>query len=420
MNGIPPEGPPKEEGTQLADEAASVQLLPAAAPPAMAVGLRLLFAFLALAVVYSLMLVAGGEFRDFAVAGLQVIPFAILVVLAYAVQPDALWSKALTLGYWMVLVSGLGLMAVLFVFAARVLPSVGLQPDGGSPGVVGGRPEVSAQDLLLIGVSFLAVVVAVFLALCCFLPAVRRKAAKFVNIEADSFLHATALATVVATTLICLIPLLVSGEPPLLPLLRMEQSIDLGTADEQLRATVYSLIWAVPASLLAVGYPGKRTFAAARERLALQRPTRRQLVAATVLTGVLVLSMTQLESAITWFWQTQGWQITDSEAVAELFSFAIGPVGAIVVGITAGLGEELVFRGVLQPRLGIVLPALMFTAVHAFQYDFDALLQVLLLGIVFGIIRNRSNTTTTAIIHGGYDCVLLLWMYFTGGAEAQG
>jgi membrane protease YdiL (CAAX protease family) len=57
----------------------------------------------------------------------------------------------------------------------------------------------------------------------------------------------------------------------------------------------------------------------------------------------------------------------------------------------------------------------MFTSVHAFQYDFDALLLVFLLGVVFGFIRNKTNTTTCALIHGGYDCVLVLWLYFSGG-----
>jgi membrane protease YdiL (CAAX protease family) len=102
--------------------------------------------------------------------------------------------------------------------------------------------------------------------------------------------------------------------------------------------------------------------------------------------------------------------LTDEEAIKELFGFTAGPVGAIVAAVVAGFGEELVFRGVLQPRLGIFLPALMFAAVHALQYNFDALLQVLFLGVVFGLIRKRTNTTTSAIIHGGYDFVLLLTM----------
>jgi membrane protease YdiL (CAAX protease family) len=107
-------------------------------------------------------------------------------------------------------------------------------------------------------------------------------------------------------------------------------------------------------------------------------------------------------------WKTMGWQGTDGELIKELFGFTAGAVGAVIASIVAGLGEEIVFRGVLQPRLGIFLPALMFASVHAMQYDFDALIQVLFLGIVFGIIRKKTNTTTSAIIHGGYDLVLLL------------
>ncbi|MCX7861282.1 MAG: hypothetical protein N2385_14415 [Chloroflexus sp.] len=41
----------------------------------------------------------------------------------------------------------------------------------------------------------------------------------------------------------------------------------------------------------------------------------------------------------------------------------------MVIGVTAGLGEELGVRGVLQPRLGIWLSNLFFTSLHAFQYN---------------------------------------------------
>ena len=105
-----------------------------------------------------------------------------------------------------------------------------------------------------------------------------------------------------------------------------------------------------------------------------------------------------------------GWQTTDQEAVWKLFSFALGPVGAVIVAVTAGVGEELVFRGVLQPRIGIILSSLLFTSVHAFQYNFDALVQVLLLSFTFGIVRKLSNTSTSALIHGGYDFIAFLGM----------
>ena len=50
----------------------------------------------------------------------------------------------------------------------------------------------------------------------------------------------------------------------------------------------------------------------------------------------------------------------------------------------------------------------MFTSLHAFQYGPDALLSVFTIGFILGIIRARSNTTTSAIVHGMYDFTLIL------------
>src|SRR4029453_17037116 len=97
-----------------------------------------------------------------------------------------------------------------------------------------------------------------------------------------------------------------------------------------------------------------------------------------------------------------GWPQTDENAFGELLKFAMSPIGAAVIGITAGLGEELAVRGVLQPRMGILLSNLFFTALHAFQYNWDALLVVFFVGLVLGLIRKRTNTTTSAIVHGTY------------------
>lgn len=182
-------------------------------------------------------------------------------------------------------------------------------------------------------------------------------------------------------------------------------------ANSQIRSTLYGLMWAVPASFLAVGYPIRRTFREARQRLALEWPTRLQAVSVLLITTGLFLGVEPLQSGITMLWNAQGWSMTDTGAIEVLFRHAIQPLGAVVASVAAGLGEELVFRGVLQPRLGIMLPALMFTSIHAFQYDFDALIGVLLVGLVLGFVRKKTNTTTCALIHGGYDLALLLSVY---------
>src|SRR5262249_51202208 len=106
-----------------------------------------------------------------------------------------------------------------------------------------------------------------------------------------------------------------------------------------------------------------------------------------------------------------GWPTTDATAFNELIRFAINPLGAVVIGVTARLGEALPGRGVLQPRLGIVLPNLFFTHLHALQSNFAGLVSVFVLFLILGCIRKYTNTTTSALVHGLYDFTLVLLAY---------
>jgi membrane protease YdiL (CAAX protease family) len=176
----------------------------------------------------------------------------------------------------------------------------------------------------------------------------------------------------------------------------------------------YVLCWIVPGSLFAVGYGIRRTFGEALDRLGLVRPTWRMCGVAALLTLALVGGVWVLDEVIGAFWAWTGWPATDEDTLDQLFRFAISVPGAIVIGVTAGLGEEIAVRGILQPRVGMLLSNVFFTALHAYQYNWDALLSVFLTGLVFGLIRRRSNTTLCAMTHGGFDFVVLIIALATG------
>ena len=108
-----------------------------------------------------------------------------------------------------------------------------------------------------------------------------------------------------------------------------------------------------------------------------------------------------------------GGPTTDGALVRRLFGAPIStPLGILIVGLSAGVGEELVTRGLLQPRLGWFLPNLAFAAAHAFQYGADGLLVVFVVGSVLAYVRHRWNTTASIITHMTYDIVLLLMALF--------
>ena len=58
--------------------------------------------------------------------------------------------------------------------------------------------------------------------------------------------------------------------------------------------------------------------------------------------------------------------------------------------------------------IGLIFANLLFTSVHAFQYGFDALLSVFIVGTILGITRARTNTSTAAIVHGVYNFTLVM------------
>jgi membrane protease YdiL (CAAX protease family) len=84
----------------------------------------------------------------------------------------------------------------------------------------------------------------------------------------------------------------------------------------------------------------------------------------------------------------------------------------VAIGAAAGTGEELLFRGALQPRVGIVLASLLWASFHL-QYTCHGLpsasnLYILLLGLVFGVLRRQFGLGTAIAAHIAYDSTILL------------
>lgn len=90
--------------------------------------------------------------------------------------------------------------------------------------------------------------------------------------------------------------------------------------------------------------------------------------------------------------------ITDFDTFAEFMA------GILVIGVFAGLGEEFLFRGVLQPKLhaytdnahvGVWLTAFIFSTIH---FQFYGFFPRVLLGAVFGYLYLYSGSLIYPII----------------------
>lgn len=87
---------------------------------------------------------------------------------------------------------------------------------------------------------------------------------------------------------------------------------------------------------------------------------------------------------------------------------------ALLIGIGAGLGEETLFRGAVQPVLGIIPTSILFASLHV-QYGPSLLLgYIFVLSLGLGYLRRRFNTTASFLAHAGYNFVSVMAAFFFG------
>lgn len=87
----------------------------------------------------------------------------------------------------------------------------------------------------------------------------------------------------------------------------------------------------------------------------------------------------------------------------HVFGALGGSLGIAALALAPGICEEILFRGALQPRIGIVPTAILFTSIHT-QYGLSLdLLAVFVLAIGLGLVRQYTNTTTSSLCHTTYN-----------------
>lgn len=410
---LPPSGPnapapePATGPASPTDRPESPPDLPASLtpPPGPARIRPVIWAFFGVAVaVFVAAIFVPGESGAFLEASIETVPFAVLGVLAY-LGLDRRWARRLA-------VSLLGFLLLATLAGCLFLTAESLSTSPPDP--TSEWMDLDAGAWWRIGAVSVLGFASMALGLGARLGWVQRLFGLGLEGSPPTFVQLLALAAVISLTGLCLTPLLVTNQPPLLVWVTEADaagiSLDDGRGPEgMLRDQLYGLCWTVPATVFAVGFGVRRNWREALERLGLGRLTLRQVGITLGLTVLLLGASYAWDEGIIAGWEWLGWPATDEEAVSDLFAFALTPAGAVVIAVVAGVGEELAVRGVLQPRLGILLPNVFFAALHALQYHWDGLLSVFLTGLVLGWIRRRLNTTASAIVHGLYDFVLIMY-----------
>ncbi len=159
-------------------------------------------------------------------------------------------------------------------------------------------------------------------------------------------------------------------------------------------------------AFLGVGLGVRRTWRQACERLGLTWPTGR----AVLVSLAAVLGLFMYVALLSGLWmalvseETYQKQTEASEALSE----SVTSVGlAFVLAATAAVGEEIAYRGALQPVFGLWPTAVLFALTHA-QYTLTpAWLIILGVALVFGWLRHRYGTAAAIIAHFVYNFVPL-------------
>ena len=160
-------------------------------------------------------------------------------------------------------------------------------------------------------------------------------------------------------------------------------------------------------SLLALGGVGfrvRRNLGETLARLGLDAIT----PAHWVVVGAGVVAMMVINGGAEWVqktWLPALWN--SDQAVTQLITRGLSHSDAVLLGLSAGVGEELVTRGALQPRLGILRTSAVFAALHV-QYSWFGVLVIFMLGILLGTIRRRTSTTVAVLVHALYDTLAVV------------
>jgi membrane protease YdiL (CAAX protease family) len=96
------------------------------------------------------------------------------------------------------------------------------------------------------------------------------------------------------------------------------------------------------------------------------------------------------------------------QVTEDLTANVQNPLGAIALGLSAGIGEEILLRGAVQPRFGILLTSAFFALLHV-QYGLAfVLVGLFLTGVMLGLERRYFGTTTAVMTHALFNTIVVL------------
>lgn len=220
------------------------------------------------------------------------------------------------------------------------------------------------------------------------------------DFDANAYVHQTALVLAIvllAYTTIDII--LVGGVEGLAESLETQQ---IGVFDAVLNVLIMPTV-----ALLGVGILTRRTWGAALVRLGLRFPTRDDLVYGVGMAVFCLALIVAFASVLSLFIPPEVLeeQSAASQQIARAFGGSL--MLAFLAAFSAAVGEEILFRGALQPIFGLVPTTIFFALLHSQYALTPASAAIVLVGGAFGWLRQRYSTTAAIIAHFIYNFVQL-------------
>jgi membrane protease YdiL (CAAX protease family) len=256
-------------------------------------------------------------------------------------------------------------------------------------GVLGPPATGSSGQAVGAGIMVTAVVAAVLTS-----NPMRERVARVLNLDPDNPVHGLALVLAVIlfgsqVALVSFVDVLAADQ----------QQAPLSVVDLFAQELPFLII-----ALAGVGVFIRRDGKQAAVRLGVVRPAWWHITLALAAAGVFFAfgqGIDSLSRTLT----PQTWHNVDA-TTKHLFGGLNTPVGIAAIALLPAICEEILFRGALQPRLGLIVTALLFTSIHTqYSISFDTF-AVFVLALGLGLIRKYTNTTTSSICHATYNLVV--------------
>lgn len=259
-----------------------------------------------------------------------------------------------------------------------------------------GAPRPAGVTLLLIAVWGLLAT----------LPEARRLLARWLPLDPSSSVHT--LALILAGYLIGANALVLSQGG-------LEGLAETSEASSVGQIVIAEMFYAA-VGILGVGLFVRRHGWKLVERLGLEKPTAAQLKGS--LRWILALVALQWLAGVVLYYTNP----EQAELLDEVNSLLLGNMDTVwdwfLLAAAAAAGEEILFRGALQPVLGLWATSLLFAMAHV-QYGLTPVtILVFGIGLVLGLVRRRTNTSVAIFVHFGYNFILGLLALLTPYLES--